>query len=84
MERQQSRKTALPKENDTHCVAFNGQILDGEGTLGPETCHLRLQGARSCRVGDGDLCVARVGDAGDQLNAVQIYEGDVSRLCKNG
>ena len=28
-----------------------GQILDGEGTLGQETCHLWLQGARRCRVG---------------------------------
>ena len=38
-------------ESDAHCVAFNGQVLDGEGTLGQETCHLWLQGARSCGVG---------------------------------
>ena len=31
-------------------MALNGQILDGEGTLGQESCHLSLQGARSCRV----------------------------------
>ena len=63
--------------------ALSGQILDGEGTLGQETYHLWLQGAQSCRVGGGDLSVARVGDAGDQLNAVQVYEGDASRPCKN-
>ena len=34
VEWQQSGGAALPKESDTHCVAFNGQILDGEGTLG--------------------------------------------------
>ena len=28
--------------------------------------------------------MARVGDAGDQLNAVQEYEGDAPRPCKNG
>ena len=51
VERKQSGGAALPKESDTHRVALNGQILDGEGTLGQETCHLRLQGARSRRVG---------------------------------
>ena len=28
--------------------------------------------------------MARVGDAGDQLFAVQVYEGDAPRPCKNG
>ena len=84
MERQQSGGAALPKESDTHCVAVDGQILDGEGTLGQETCHLWLQGARSCGVGGGDLCVARFGDAGDQLSALQVHESDASRPCKNG
>ena len=27
--------------------------------------------------------MARVGDAGDQLNAVQVYHGDAPRPCKN-
>ena len=28
--------------------------------------------------------MARVGDAGDQLNAVQVQEGDAPRPCTNG
>ena len=59
-----SSGTALPKESDTHSVAVHGQILDGEERLGHETQHLRLQGARRCGGGGGDLCVARFGDAG--------------------
>ena len=70
-----NREELLCRESDAHCVAVNGQILDGERTLGQETCLLWLQRARSCCVGGGDLCAARVGDAGDELNAVQVYEG---------
>ena len=66
------------KEGDTHSVAVHGQILDGEGPLGQETHHLRLQGARSCGGGGGDLCVARFGDAGDQFSAVWVHESDGS------
>ena len=60
VERQQPGGAALPKESDTHCVPLCGQILDGEGALGQETCDLWLHGARSCRVGGRDVCVALV------------------------
>ena len=44
------------------------------GPLGQETHHLWLQSSWSCGVSSGDLCVARFGDEGDQLIAMQTHE----------
>ena len=72
---------------DTYGVALHGQILDSEGPLGQETRCLRLQSSWGCGVSSGDLCVARFGDEGDQLIAVQNTErcfADVLRQWKMG
>ena len=64
-------------------MALHGQILDSEGPLSQETHYLRLQSSGGCGVSSGDLCVARVGDEGDQFIPVQIHESDASRTCED-